>query len=132
VIKVAIAIALFGHGVGHVLFLAPTARLATWADQSGHSWLLAPVVGDGVARAAATLAWSAAIVLFVAASAGLVMNLDWWRAAAVVGALVSALAIATSWGGIAPSNAVIALVVDIIVLVALLVLRWPSAEIAHN
>jgi hypothetical protein len=128
VLKLLIATIVLAHGVGHLLFLAPTLRIAAWAGQSGHSWALAPLIGDGLARATGGLIWVSAIGLFVAAVGGFVLDAEWWRPVAMGAAVVSVIGIVVMWDGIAPSSAVFALVVDLVVLVALTWARWPSPE----
>ena len=54
-VNLAVATVLFAHGVGHVLFLAPTLRLADWAGQTGYSWALAPVWATAWRAASAPL-----------------------------------------------------------------------------
>jgi hypothetical protein len=50
-IKIIIALTVFAHGVGHVLFLVPALGLASWAGQTGESWLLTGTFGPAVTRA---------------------------------------------------------------------------------
>jgi len=128
VLKMLIATVFFAHGVGHILFLAPALRLATWADQTGHSWAITPLFGDGLTRLLGGLIWGSATVLFIGAAAGLVAGGDWWRVAAVAGAVISTVGILVMWDGIATSNAVMALIVDLLVLAALVLAHWPSVE----
>ena len=133
-LKLALALLVLAHGVGHVLFLAPTMRLAEWADQSGHSWLLTPSLGDSVARVLGASAWVTVIGLFTAAVIGFFVGSDWWRSAAIVGAVLSIVAILVFWDGIATSSALFALAFDVIVLDRPALgelaeaLTWPAAE----
>jgi len=127
VLRIGLAVVLVFHGVGHVLFLAPALRLAGWADQTGGSWLLGPAMGDGIAHGVGAVVWAASAILFVGAASGLLLTQEWWRPLVVAGAVVSLIGIVAFWGGIAPSSAIAALVVDVIVLASLLVARWPSA-----
>jgi hypothetical protein len=127
-LKIAILVVLLAHAVGHVLFLAPSLRLAEWAGQTGHSWLLTAPLGDGIARGVAAAVWTTTIVLFVVGVAGLATGQEWWRLATAAGAIVSIVGIALFWDGIATSSAIFALAFDVIVLVALLVAHWPSVE----
>jgi hypothetical protein len=131
-LKFALAFLVFAHGLGHVLFLAPTMRMAEWADQSGHSWLMTPSVGDGLARLLGAIAWLAVIGLFTTSVIGFFMATDWWRSAAIVGAAISIITIVLFWEGITTSSAVFALAFDVIVLVALLWAHWPSVELAGS
>ena len=129
-IRYGLALVVFAHGVGHVLFLAPALGFANWADQTGHSWLLSGVVGDGASRAVATLIWCAVIALFVAGVGGFLSGADWWRAATVAGAALSIVGIGVFWDGIATASATFALIADVVILGALLVAHWPSTELA--
>ena len=132
IVRIGLAVVVFAHGVGHILFLGPVAGLGSWADQTGHSWLLTSVLGDSVARAIAVLTWSAVVVLFVAGVTGFLAGADWWRPVTVAAAALSIAGIAINWDGIAQSNAIMALVVDVVVIVALLVAHWPAAAAAGS
>ncbi len=128
ILRIVVAVVLIAHGIGHVLFLGPALRIASWAEQSGGSWLLSSTAGDGVAHAVGALVWAAATVLFVASGTGLLLSQEWWRPLAVVGAVVSLIGIFVFWDGILTASAVPALIVDVAVLVGLLVAHWPSVE----
>jgi hypothetical protein len=128
-VRWAVAAVLFAHGVGHVLFiplLAPALRL----DASGASWLLDPVLGSGTTKLLATLVGGAALAAFVAAAAGVAIQASWWRPLAVAAAVASAGLIVALWGGLQGSSAFAALAFDLLVLVALLVARWPAEALA--
>jgi broad specificity polyphosphatase/5'/3'-nucleotidase SurE len=127
-LKLAVIVVLLAHAVGHVLFLVPSLRLADWAGQTAHSWALTGTVGDTVARGIAAFVWTATIFLFVAGVAALATGQDWWRAATVAGAVMSIAGIVLFWDGIATTSAIFALAFDAIVLVAMLVVEWPSSE----
>lgn len=131
-IKLLIATAVFAHGVGHILFLMPALGVTRWADQTGHSWLLTSLLGDGATRVIAAVVWTSATVLFVASVVGLYTGADWWRAAAVAGAIVSGVGIIAMWDGLPVSNAFFALAFDAVVLITLLWVHWPSAEVAGS
>jgi hypothetical protein len=132
VVRIVLALVVFAHGVGHVLFLGPVLGLGAWAGQTGHSWVLTGVVGDGVARAVATVLWSAVIVLFVAGVAGFLAGADWWRATTIAAAALSVGGIVLYWDGLATTNAIFALVTDAVILGGLLVAHWPSSELAGS
>jgi hypothetical protein len=117
------------HAIGHVLFLGPGLRLATWADQTGHSWVLSAPLGDALTRGVAGFIWSATIVLFLFGVIGYATDQEWWRAPTIAGALVSIVGIVVFWDGIAASSAMFALAFDALVLIALLWARWPSPQV---
>jgi hypothetical protein len=131
-LKFALAFLVLAHGLGHVLFLAPTMRLAEWADQSGHSWLVTPSLGDSIARLLGSVAWITVIALFTSAVIGFFMATDWWRSAAIVGAALSIVTIVVFWDGIATSSAAFALTFDVIILIALMWAHWPGIELAGS
>ncbi len=60
---------------------------------------------------------------------GFVDGQDWWEPVTVVAALPPLVGIVVFWDGIAVSNAFMALVFDVIVLVALLWVHWPTSEL---
>jgi hypothetical protein len=131
-VRFGLALVVFAHGVGHVLFLAPVVGLGNWADQTGESWILTGAIGEPATRAIATALWSAVIVLFVAGVAGFLGGTEWWRTVTIAAAALSAVGIVAFWGGIATSSAVFALVADVVILGALLVAHWPTTELAAS
>jgi hypothetical protein len=131
-VRFGLALVVFAHGVGHLLFLAPVVGLGNWADQTGESWILTGAIGEPATRAIATALWSAVIVLFVAGVAGFLGGTEWWRTVTIAAAALSAVGIVAFWGGIATSSAVFALVADVVILGALLVAHWPTTELAAS
>jgi len=131
-IRIVLAVVVVAHGVGHILFLGPVIGLGAWAEQTGHSWLLTSAIGETPSRAIATLVWTAVIVLFVAGVGGFLAGAEWWRAVTIAAAALSIAGIVVFWDGIATTNATFALVTDVVILGALLVAHWPSAELAGS
>jgi len=129
-VRLGVALVVFAHGVGHMLFLGPVIGLGSWADQTGDSWVLTGTIGEPAARIVATVLWSAVIVLFVAGVAGFLGTTDWWRTVTIGAAGLSILGIVLFWGGIASSSAIFALIADAVILGALLIAHWPSTELA--
>lgn len=68
------------------------------------------------------------LAAFVAASAGVFVQAAWWRPVAIATSVASLVLIAATWDGLPASPALAVVVFDLVVLVALLVARWPSAE----
>jgi hypothetical protein len=131
-LKLLICLAFLAHGVGHVLFLAPTLRLAAWADQSGHSWLAEPLLGDSLSRLIGGVVWAVVVALFVGAATGLYLGADWWPLAAAAGAALSLLGIVFFWTGIYTSSALFALVFDVAILLVLLWMRNSGSELVGS
>ena len=126
--RIVIAVVILAHGIGHVLFLAPCLGFSQWG-QSAQSWLLTGRLGDTVTRLAGGLLWLVAIVSFAAAGVGLLVQAPWWRTLAVIPAVVSLLALALFAGGGNNQATLSAAGMDVVILVSLLWLRWPSAEL---
>ena len=69
-----------------------------------------------------------AAAAFVAAGVGLIGLAAWWRVLAVGAAVLSMVVIVALWNGVPTSSAAFALAFDVVILVALVVVHWPSAE----
>lgn len=123
-LHIILAVVVAAHGIGHILFLVPLLGLADWG-QSAQSWLL----GDGnAARLIGSIIWLVAIAAFGMAAAGLLGHQGWWRSAAIIGALISVVGLIIFWTNPATAPVISALVFNLLVLGALLILHWPSVE----
>ena len=131
-VRLGLALVVFAHGVGHLLFLGPVLGLGNWADQTGDSWILTGTIGEPATRVIATVLWSAVIVLFVAGVAGFLGATEWWRPVTIAAAGLSIVGIVAFWGGLASSSAIFALIADVVILGALLIAHWPSTELAGS
>ena len=124
-IKIALAVVVLAHGIGHILFLVPLLGIAEWG-QSARSWLLG---ADTPAKLIGGLLWLVALIGFCAAAFGLFSQQEWWRPVAIISSAVSLVGLLLFWANPASSSAVSAAVVDLLVPIALLVIRWPSVEL---
>ena len=123
-LRVVVLLVIAAHGIGHILFLVPLLGIADWG-QSTTSWLF---TGSGIARGVGSVLWIAALIGFGAAVVGLWSQQDWWRSAAILAAVVSIIGLIVFWANPASSSALAALVVDLVLLGALLVVHWPPVE----
>lgn len=123
-LRTILALIIAAHGIGHVLFLIPLLGIADWG-QSSHSWLLTEESG---ARLIGGLLWVAAIVAFGAVVFGLLGQQSWWRNAAIIAAVISIVGLVIFWTTPLTAPAVSALVFNLLVLGALLLVHWPSIE----
>jgi hypothetical protein len=128
ILRILVALVILVHGIGHVLFLAPCLGMTQWG-QAAHSWLLTRALGDGPTRAIGALLWLAVIVGFTAAAMGLLGQQAWWRPVASGAAGVSLLALALFANGISRQPLLSAGLMDVAILVALLWVQWPSADL---
>lgn len=124
-IRAVLAIIVGAHGIGHVLFLVPLLGIADWG-QSTSSWLLS---NEGLMKVAGGVIWAVALVGFVAAAIGIFGQLSWWRTAAMIASLVSLVGLALFWENPPTQPAVAAAIFDIVVLLALLVFKWPPSSL---
>ena len=114
------ALVLLGHGLGHLVGILPA-----WASievgGKDEPWLLpGDHKMDSTVGKIWGVVWLAAMVLFVVSSAGVLMNKEWWRQWAIIGSVVSIVAIVPWWNSvIAGAKAGVALDVAIILVLSL-------------
>ena len=89
---------------------------------------MSPVLGDGPTTVLASVLAGLAAAAFIAAGVGLTGQTSWWRALTVGAAVLSMSVIVALWNGVPTSPAAFALAFDVVALVALVVVHWPSAE----
>lgn len=126
--RAVLTLVLGAHGLGHMVFLVSTLGIADWGGPS-RSWLLAGLGGGAVVRIAGSLIWFLALAGFIAAAIGLFAQLEWWRTVAIASAGISLLGLVLFWTNPPISSILSAGLFDLVVLVALLVVRWPSANL---
>ena len=119
-----IAIALFAHGVGHVLFLANS--WGYWrGNEEWRSWLFSGVLGAGQAvEGIFGLLWLVPLVGFVGVTWGYFTHQEWWPQLMLASAAISLVMIVLWWGGLVTGSAFFALVFDIVVIVVVLWQLW--------
>ena len=127
-----IGIFLVLHGLVHLLYAAHSQRLLElrpqmdWPDGS---WAFSRLLGDEATRLLASISYVLAAIGFVAGSMGLFAEQAWWRSMVVGSAAFSAAIVLLFWDGekqrLADKGG-IALLINGAILVALLILRWPS------
>lgn len=105
------------HGIGH----------------SGGYWMfvkswLSPSLVETPMKWLFVVVWLVAMAGYLAAGVGLFQMQGWWRTLAVAASVLSLVASILYIQG-APFNAAVA---DVIILAALLVARWPTAEMVGS
>src|SRR5829696_936093 len=115
-----ITIALFAHGVGHLLFLANSWGLWKGAEE-GRSWLFSGILGVGqTLEGIFGLLWLIPVAGFVAVSWGYLTHQGWWPQLALASAAISLLMIFLWWGSLAVGSVFFALVFDLAVIAVVL------------
>jgi hypothetical protein len=120
------------HGLVHLLYFGQSRRLfelrpgMTWPDGS---WAFAKLLGVGGTRSLASIACALAAVAFVAGGAGILVTQAWWRPVVVGAVAFSSILFVLFWDGKPhqlPDQGAIAILINIAILVAVLILRWPE------
>jgi len=119
------------HGLVHLLYFGQSRRLfelqpgMVWPDGS---WAFSKLLGDEATRLLASISCVLAAIGFVAGGIGILVSQAWWRSVVVGSAAFSAVIIILFWDGKVQKLADkggIALLINLAILAALLVLRWP-------
>jgi hypothetical protein len=116
-----LTIALFAHGVGHLLFLANSWGYWNRDEEGRSSWLFSGVLGAGqTLEGILGLVWLIPLVGFVAVSWGYLTHQGWWLELALGSAAISPIMIVLWWGSPLVESAFFALVFDLAVIAVVL------------
>lgn len=131
-LKIAIALVLLGHGIGHSVGLLQIFGIATvnptWR---GDSWLLSGALGTSGTQLVGAVVWTAAIVGFAALAVVVIgwLPAAWFAPLAFGSATVSLLGLLLFPVAFPTSSTFGALVVDVAVLVAVLGYHWLPGDL---
>ena len=123
------------HGLVHLWYVTLSQRLVEFQPEmgwTGKSWLFSPLLGDAATRSLATVLYGLATLGFVIGGIGIFAQQAWWRPLVIGSATFSAAIILLFWDGglrMLVQKGLIGLLINIVLLVALLVFGWPSAEL---
>jgi hypothetical protein len=122
------------HGLVHLLYFGQSARRfelkpgMVWPDGS---WAFSRLLGDEATRNLASLSLALAAIGFVAGGIGIFVSQSWWRPVVVGAAAFSSVVYILFWNGRMQNldgQGTVGLLIDIVILVAVLILRWPQLE----
>lgn len=122
------------HGLVHLLYFGQSRRLfelqtgMTWPDGS---WLFSKLLGDDATRVLASISCVVVAIGFVVSGIGILAGQVWWRPVVAGSAVFSAIIYILFWDGRMqklPDKGGIALLINIAILVAVLILQWPDFE----
>jgi hypothetical protein len=120
------------HGLVHLLYSGQSRRFfelqpgMVWPDGA---WAFSKLVGDDANRSLASIAYALVAIGFAAGGVGLFLRQAWWRPMATASAAFSAVFIFLFWDGKTEKLADkggIGLIINIVIIVLLVVLRWPD------
>jgi hypothetical protein len=117
------------HGLVHLWYVVLSHRLVEFQTDmgwTGESWIFSSLLGDGATRSLTSVLYAAATIGFVAGGIGMLVRQDWWRTAVVAAAVLSTTTVVLFWDGssdLIVQKGLIGLLINVVILVALLVLR---------
>lgn len=120
------------HGLVHLLYYGHSARRfelkpgMLWPDGS---WAFSRLLGDEAVRNLAGIAMVLAAIGLVAGGIGVLASQVWWRPVVVAATAFSSVAYILLWNGKTQDlggQGAIGLLINLAILVAVLVLRWPQ------
>ena len=129
--RIIVGVFLILHGLVHLLYFGQSARyfeLQPGLIWPAGSWAFSRPLGDNATRMLASILCALAALGFVIGAVGLLASQSWWRAAAVISAVLSAVLYILFWNGRLQHldhQGGIGVLLDVAILVAVLVFRWP-------
>jgi hypothetical protein len=120
------------HGLVHLLYAAHSRglfELRTDLRWPEGSWAFSRLLGEKATRLLASIAYLLAGVGFVAGGIGIFAGQDWWRPVVAGSAAFSAAIMVLFWDGKKQrlsDQGLIAVLINLAILAAVIVLRWPS------
>ncbi len=122
------------HGLVHLLYFGQSWRLfelqpkMVWPEGS---WAFSKLLGDGATRLLASISCVLAAIGFVTGGTGILVRQAWWSPVIVSSAAFSVVIFILFWDGKMQKlddKGGIGLLLNIAILVAVLILRWPDFE----
>jgi len=122
------------HGLVHLLYFGQSARYfelkpgMTWPNGS---WAFSKLLGDAATGNLASITLITAAVGLLASGIGIFVGQAWWRPLVVAAAALSSVIFILFWNGRTQNldgQGLVGILIDMAILAAVLVLRWPSTE----
>jgi hypothetical protein len=133
-LRIIIGVFMVLHGLVHLLYSGQSASCfelqpgMVWPDGA---WAFSRLVGDETIRVLASILMILAAIGFVVGGVGILVRQAWWRPVVVSSAAFSAVIVVLFWDGTMQKlndQGAIALLINLAILVAVLMLRWPDFE----
>jgi len=131
-LRIIIAVALLGHGIGHSMGLLKVANIASVNPKwRGDSWILTRITGQSVTTAAGVALWSSAMVGFTAAAGAVLgwLPVEWFQPLAVVSCVVSLLGVLLFPIAFPTFSTIGAVAANVVVLVAVVWYDWMPSDL---
>ena len=130
-LRIAIGAFLIAHGLVHWVLIAPHPSSPGGGPGGflARSWLVGNLgLGEDVARWLGIALLVLATVGFASAGVGILVSQEWWRVLAIASAAVSVVLFGLFWH----TWFVAGPLLDVGILVALLWIRWPPADVTGS
>jgi hypothetical protein len=131
-LRIFIGIFMLLHGLVHLWYFVMSRGLVELKPEmgwSGKSWLFTNFIGNSATNALASALYLLVTIGFVAGSIGIFGQQEWWRLLVIGSAALSTVTILLFWDGqmqLLVEKGLLGLVINLIILFALLVLKWPA------
>jgi hypothetical protein len=122
------------HGLVHLLYSGQSARYfelkpgMVWPDGS---WAFSGLLGNETARNLASISLILAAMGFIVGGTGILTSHAWWRPVVIGATAFSSFVYIFFWNGRMQNldgQGVVGLLINMAILLAALILRWPSIE----
>ena len=122
------------HGLVHLLYFGQSARYfelkpgMVWPDGS---WAFSKLLGNEAARNLASISLILAAMALIVGGVGILVNQSWWRPVVVGVVVFSSLVYILFWNGSMQNldgQGVVGILIDMAILLAVLIFRWPVAK----
>ena len=131
-LRLAIAVVLVAHGIGHSMGILSVFKVATVNPSwNGDSWILSGIAGQSIPQAIGVVCWTLAIVGFTLVGAVVLGWLPqaWWAPLAVGSSMVSILGLLLFPIAFPVFSTLGALAVNLAVLAAVIWYSWVPADL---
>jgi len=119
ILEFAAAIVLIAHGIGHIIgILGPW--FGVYEGTNDRPWILPgkrPL--NSLIGQVWGIIWLAAMLFFIGSGIGVLMDETWWRTSAIIGSVISIVAIVPWWNTVLP-GAKAGVALDVAILLVLL------------
>ena len=122
------------HGLIHLLYSGQSARRfelkpgMIWPDGS---WAFSSLLGNETTRNLASISLVLVAIGLIVGGTGILINQAWWRPVIVGAVAFSSVVFILLWNGRMQNldgQGVVGIIINMAILLAVLILRWPSTE----
>jgi hypothetical protein len=134
-LRVLLSLFIVLHGLVHLWYVTLSLRLVAFRPEmgwSGRSWLFSNLLDDATLRTLASLLYVLVTLGFVVGGLGVFSQQAWWRPVVMGTAVSSTAIILLFWDGsleLLAQKGMIGLLINVVLLIILLGLRWPAAAL---